>query len=294
LARDSSGNLIGHVSIWFRSTPSRNETRAKVGFIGHYFALSSQAGIALLNHACRSLKNRGCDLAVGPVDGNTWRRYRFVTKSAPVAKFFLEPENPPEYPLHFLEAGFNVAATYASSMLPVKPEFLQSDSAGSSHSTSSTIIIRSIDPDRFHSELRKLYGIALSAFQNNYLYTPIDEEEFVSRYTRLKPIINKDLVLLAEVGGEPSGFVLALPDVLDATGKTAIIKTLARKRGASLKGLGLLLTNEVHLRAHELGFKNMIHALYKDDNASSAFSTTDDAQIIRKYSVFEKALTQSG
>jgi len=42
----------------------------------------------------RSLRAAGCALAAGPVDGDTWHRYRLVTWSDGTPPFSLEPFSP--------------------------------------------------------------------------------------------------------------------------------------------------------------------------------------------------------
>ena len=87
-----------------------------VGLVGRYRADSKASGAAMLSAACRLLAGRGCKLAVGPMDGSTWRRYRLVTETGSRLPFFLEPDNPPEWPAHFAAAGFVPLARYDSAM----------------------------------------------------------------------------------------------------------------------------------------------------------------------------------
>ena len=57
----------------------------------------------------------GCDLTLGRMDGNTWRRYRLLTWRGTDPPFLLEPDNPDDWPRHFEAAGFAPLATYYSS-----------------------------------------------------------------------------------------------------------------------------------------------------------------------------------
>ena len=43
-------------------------------------------------------------MAVGPMDGSTWRRYRFITERGAEPAFFLETYNPDVWPLNFTGA----------------------------------------------------------------------------------------------------------------------------------------------------------------------------------------------
>ena len=85
-ALDSEQRIRARCSIWWRDTANVNGS--KTGAIGHYAATDAECGEAVLQHACRELKNRRCDMAVGPLDGNTWRRYRFITERGAAKPFF--------------------------------------------------------------------------------------------------------------------------------------------------------------------------------------------------------------
>ena len=51
-----------------------------------------------------------CTIAIGPVDGNTWQRYRLITEPGTEPPFFLEPDNPDAWPGQFTAAGFTPLA----------------------------------------------------------------------------------------------------------------------------------------------------------------------------------------
>ena len=90
-------------SLWWRQVPLLpNET---LGVIGHYAALQQAASDMLLQHACAQLQRQACGVAVGPMNGNTWRSYRFVCETSGEAEFFLEPTNPTVWPEYWRQAG---------------------------------------------------------------------------------------------------------------------------------------------------------------------------------------------
>jgi GNAT superfamily N-acetyltransferase len=58
--------------------------------------------------------------------------------------------------------------------------------------------------------LRELYN---KAWQNNWGFVPFTAAEFDYMAHSMKPLVIPDLTLIAEVNGEPAGFILTLPDV---------------------------------------------------------------------------------
>ena len=107
--------------------------------------------------------------------------------------------------------------------------------------------------------------------------------------TRIVP----ELVLIAERGGVPVGFVFAVPDHLQAgRGEpvtTIVLKTIAVLPERPLGGLGRLLAWECEQRAAALGFTRSIHALMPSRSKSSNISS-DHATVFRRYALLARAL----
>src|SRR5689334_5383125 len=103
-------------SCWWSTGHTLNTDRIehveRVGIIGHYFADDADAGTRVLNDACAQLAAHGCTIAVGPMDGNTWRSYRLVIERGSEPPFFLEPDTPDAWVSHFTAAGFDTLANY--------------------------------------------------------------------------------------------------------------------------------------------------------------------------------------
>lgn len=108
------GSLAARCSLWWTDTP-RLQGRA-VGAIGHYAAADLITAQRLLAAAAQSLQRLGCAVAVGPLDGNTWRSYRLVSERNEYPPFYFEPDHPADWPAHFAAAGFTVLANYRSSL----------------------------------------------------------------------------------------------------------------------------------------------------------------------------------
>jgi GNAT superfamily N-acetyltransferase len=275
-------------SAWWQSTPRLDGQR--VGFLGHYAATDAAAGRRVLGHACERLRLEGCTLAIGPLDGNTWHHYRFVTDCGTSPSFFLEPDNQDAWPAQFEAEGFTVFATYRSAVADLD----QRAATNAVHGVPRHgVTIRHLNVDDVEGELGKLYRVSIESFAENLLYTSISESEFVHLYRRILPVVRPELVVLAEIDRDPVGFLFAIPDALEAarTGRdarTIIVKTLAvvpRWRGI---GLGRQLFARVNAVATGLGFTRAIHALMHDGNVSQRIS--GDARTIRRYALYAKAL----
>ena len=282
-----TNEVAARCSLWWKQTPPYESQR--IGLIGHFAAQDAAATNELLTAACEALRARDCTMAMGPLDGNTWNHYRWVTESSGVPSFLLEPENPPEWPEYFTAHGFAPVAEYFSTMtddLTVRHPHLDDIAARLQHVT-----IRAVQRDCLTEELPRIYAVAAVAFQNNFLYTPMDEAEFVAQYEPLRRFIQPELILLAEHDGRAVGFLFALPDWLQAqraeTMDTFIVKTVAVM--PEYAGLGSLLVARSHEVGAALGFRRAIHALMHEDNYSRRISQ-HYSQPLRRYALFAKEL----
>jgi GNAT superfamily N-acetyltransferase len=282
---DAGGELVARCSLWWSDVPPLFGQR--VGAIGHYAARRPEAVGPLLGHACERLAAHGCSLAVGPMDGNTWRRYRLLTERGTEPPFLLEPDNPDDWPAHFTGHGFAPLAEYYSAVNDDLSRTIIQSTAPMG------VTVRNLDLDRFEDELRAIHALSLASFTDNFLYTPIGEEEFVAQYLPVRPHVRPELVLLAERAGELVGFLFAVPDLLQARrGKpvdTVIFKTMAVHPGLRGLGLGSHLMAQAHDAARRLGFRRAIHALMHADNRSRRISD-HTARTIRRYTLFARPL----
>lgn len=288
---DQKGQVRARCSIWWRESAQVNGTRT--GTIGHYAATDETFGGTLLQHACRELKHRGCELAVGPMDGNTWRRYRFVTERGAARPFFLEPDNPDEWPIHFSRQGFGTLARYVSEINPSMA--VRQPELGSLRQKfkDAGISIASLDADNPDAELDGIYDVVTESFKDAFMYTELDRESYRRMYVPLLQGVDPRLMLVAKQCGEVVGFVFAPPDMLQRGYQDKIdaivIKTIAILPRKELSGLGRVLIVDMLANAVDMGFTTAISALMHADNRSQQISSAC-AGPMRRYSLFAKEL----
>ncbi len=289
------GGVTAHCSLWWNEVPPYPSAP---GLIGHYNGRDRLAATLLLNHACDQLAQQGCAIAIAPIDGNTWRPYRLLSQRGSEPSFFLEPNNPDEWCDQFLDAGFSPLAEYTSALnATLSDDPLQLDprlQAVSDRLHQAGITVRSLlNTQSFELELQRIHQLSLNSFRQNFLYTPIDQAEFVAQYSQIQPYVDPEFVLLAEQHGQLVGFLFAIPDLLQAKRgesiNTLIIKTVAVLPGRMYAGLGNLLVAQVQAIAHQRGYTRAIHALMHNANSSTNISHRY-AQTIRQYTLYKKRI----
>ena len=286
-----AGKIEAHASLWWKETPGYQEER--VGVIGHYASAGGEAASALLQAATRELQKQKCTLAIGPMDGNTWRRYRFVVDAGTEPTFFLEPANPPQWPIEWEQAGYFPLAQYVSAL---NADLLQTDDRMprvAEKLKDEGVHIRPAVGSELPSDLSRIYGLSQIAFAKNFLYTELPERAYLAQYARLLPQIRPELLLLAERGNDLVGFLFAIPDLAQAARgqaiNTFIIKTVAVLPDPSFAGLGALMAAQVQQTGRSLGFRRCIHALMYEGNVSKNTSRRY-AHLMRRYAIFQRSI----
>lgn len=277
--------VVARCSLWYTGTPLHHGRR--VGFIGELEARDEAAASILLERAARRLRAAGCELAAGPVDGDTWHRYRLVTWSDGTEPFVLEPFSPPDAVASWRAAGFAPLETYAS---------LRDDALGDrdpqvpalvARLRSAGVTVRALDLDRFDDELAQIHLLALRGFRDAPLYAPLPFEAFTALYRPLVPLLERRLCPVAELDGRIVAALFALRD--PRAPATVVLKTVVRDPDRRLAGIGFVLTDAARAAAHQLGATRAISALQHDGSVSRALAGR--AVVFRRYAVFAKELS---
>jgi hypothetical protein len=292
-AISDAGLVEAHASLWWTLVP-RHGTHT-VGVIGHYASANDEAAAILLPAALRILELQGCTLAIGPMDGNTWRRYRFVVDAGSEPTFFLEPANPAAWPLQWQREGFAPLAHYVSSL---NADLTQTDSRVSRVALRMEglgVGIRAARIPELPSDLVRIYRLSQVAFSHNFLYTELPLAAYLAQYEKILPHIQPDLLLLAERGADLVGFVFAIPDLAQAALSqpidTFLLKTVAILLDPAFAGLGALLAERVQQEGRRLGFRRCIHALMHEKNVSLNTSLRYGF-VMRRYALFSRELSR--
>ena len=281
-------------SLWWRSVPPLNDER--LGVIGHYGAATAEDGGRILDAAATELARQGCSLAVGPMDGNTWRRYRLVVERGTAPPFFMEPTNPDDWPSHYEAGGFTPIAHYFSALNADLAAHDERMGEVAERLENVGVRLRTLDLTQFDAEVTRIYRVAEIAFAKAFLYTPLPEPEFVAQYERIRQFVRPELVIVAEHEDRLVGFCFTIPDVLElgsgSRPRTTIIKTLAVLPDRTYAGLGSLLSDRSHAAAQSLGYTRMIHALMHESNRSRQISAHTGTPM-RRYALFQRRLASA-
>ncbi|MCG8702080.1 MAG: hypothetical protein MI922_28760 [Bacteroidales bacterium] len=244
----------------------------------------------LLQYAFEEIKSGGYHTVIGPMDGSTFNGYRFSVQNKH-RNFFMEPYHHAYYNEQFMANGFEVIARYDSKL----DDAVQVDKNRLERAEQlfkvKGAVMRHLYMDSFEDELRKIAHFTNEAFKNNFLFTPVDEDEFVGKYMKFKSYINPSLVWMVEDKSSTlHALMFAVEDFLSQQRDTLIIKTLARLPDSPFRGIGSYLVLKVNQLAVANGYQKIIHAFMKEENESKVMSERLNAKPYKQYLLYAKSL----
>ncbi|MFA7330177.1 MAG: GNAT family N-acetyltransferase [Candidatus Delongbacteria bacterium] len=210
------GQPIARVGAWLAEGLTGVEGVA--GLLGLFESRDDlEAARPLLRAAREWLRQGGARAAFGPLDGDTWHRYRFNLGPRDTRPFLLEPVNPPWYPQLWLACGFTETARYLSKQVPDMAAVLPAFAGAHAQARAAGYRFRPLDPARFEQELELLHQLACRIFPVNPFYSPSGLEDFRDLYRPLKPVLDPGLVWFChDRSGAPAAFLFSLPDQFEA------------------------------------------------------------------------------
>lgn len=214
-------------------------------------------------------KNNGYEYLTGPINGSTWKKYR-ITLPSNNLPFLMDNYNKPYYAKLFEDYGFETISNYTSSITSNLDKDYSRLEKFEKIFENKGVKIRKFNPGKFDEDIRKIYDVSVQSFVNNFLYTPVEFEEFYKMYEPVKNFLNPEWILIAEDEiNNPVAFVFGFNNLFSKDKKSLVVKTLAQIPDYKYRGIGSYLTEFLHRKAFMAGYDNIIHALMHETNVSA-------------------------
>jgi ribosomal protein S18 acetylase RimI-like enzyme len=209
-----NGETVGRIMA--SDDPNYNSLhKSNVGCFGLFECLDDRTiAAALFSAAGKWLRRKGRDEIMGPIDYSTNYVCGLLVDGFEFPPTLLTAHNPPYYAPLIAGEGFKKAKdfyawwfsdpAYAASRLRRLSAVLQKR-----HPVS----IRAGNLKNIREESRRLREIYNEAWKENWGFVPFTEKEFEFMARELKQLIVPEFALIAEVGDEPVGFILCIPDI---------------------------------------------------------------------------------
>ncbi len=212
LARRNS-EVVGRVAAIVNDNHNQFHNE-KAAFFGFFESIDDpDVAAALLEQVEEWGRREGMSVVRGPMNFSTNDTCGLLIDGFDSPPVIMMPYNPPYYIDLLEKAGYTKAkdlyAYFMDHKTPLSPRVVK---VAEKAMHDEGLTLRSLNMKEFDAELARVKAIYNSAWERNWGFVPMTDEEFSHMAKELKPIVDPDLVLIAEVGGEPAGFALCLPD----------------------------------------------------------------------------------
>ena len=182
----ASDGGLGVARVVARLSPTLiDENGRPVGMLGFFEAINNPYAVhELFAAAVVWLRAHKAGLIVGPMDCDTWHRYRLNLGPFDMPTFLLEPYNLPFYAALSEAAGFVPLEEYHSKFVSDPVAVTTALEPFQQRVIRQGGELRRLDRTRFTDELRVIFELSLRIFASNFLYSAIPWSEFQKMYGR--------------------------------------------------------------------------------------------------------------
>ena len=207
------GEIVGRIAAV--NDPHYNQFHdTSLGFFG-MFECIDDAGVArgLFDAAAGWCKSQGFAQMMGPLNFSSNYECSVLTEGFDAPPVVMMAYNPRYYPALYEACGMTKAkdlwAWELSSSVPLPEKVTR---IAEKVRTREGIVVRPVNMKDFEGELRRIKIIYNAAWEKNWGFVPMTEAEFDHMAREMKQIVVPELLLLAEVKGEPVAFSMTIPD----------------------------------------------------------------------------------
>ncbi|MEK7309571.1 MAG: N-acetyltransferase [Planctomycetota bacterium] len=187
----------------------------KTGFFGFFECVNSpEAAKYILDAASRFCQEKGMERMRGPMNFSTNDTCGILIEGFDSPPLIMMPYNPAYYIDLMEKSGFAKAKDLYAYFADyrIKEQIPRMERLAQRVTKSSDVVIRNINFKNITNDIRVIKHIYNNAWDKNWGFVPMTDGEFDYMASDMKKVVDPDLALIAEIGGNPAGFSLALPD----------------------------------------------------------------------------------
>jgi len=213
LAMDGN-KIVGRIAS-IRNNTHIKYTRKDEGFFGFFDSIDNKdVSDKLFDAVVKWLKNEKLNGVIGPVNFSTNETCGVLVDGFDSPPIVMLTYNKPYYANLLEHYGFKKEMDlYAYKLVVANITTANSAKNLEERLNKRGIVIRTMNMKKFKSEVAKVKEIYNSAWDKNWGFVPMTDEEFDYMAKDLKMILDPDFALIAEYDGKPIGFSLFLPDI---------------------------------------------------------------------------------
>ena len=314
------GRISAHIDRLALAQPVEQGMGQGTGNFGMFEAEDDAVGTALIATAEDWLRTKGMTRVLGPISLSIWEEPGLLIAGHDHPPTVMMGHNSPAYQAIIEGAGYapvKQLKTYELDITRDFPPLIQR--IVQSGEKNSRIRIRPVDKSKFDKEAAIILAILNDAWGQNWGFVPITDEEVAHTGKKLKPIVFEDLIMIAELDGEPVAFMMTLPDLNGALvplngslfpfGFLKLLKWLKKPQVRTMRVplMGVVQKLQSSRMASQLAFmmieyirrnaisrygstRGEIGWVLDDNQGMNAIADAIDSQVNKIYQIYEKPL----
>jgi hypothetical protein len=205
-----------------RVTAHRDENYDKFystrqGFFGFYESIESAEVAEKLMRASENwMKTRGIDSLIGPFNFTTNHEVGFLIKGFDSPPVIMMTYTKPYYPEQLNQLGYQKEKELIAFWVDkdtITPELFVVMAKRIAREMEGSYEIRTLNMANFKSEIKIILDIYTEAWNKNWGFVPMTEEEIDDMAHQLKNIIQPEYIYFLYKDGEPAAVLFCLPDI---------------------------------------------------------------------------------
>ncbi|WP_298402065.1 N-acetyltransferase [Sphingobium sp.] len=314
------GRISAHIDRLALQQPVEQGMGPGTGNFGLFEAEDDATGKALIATAEDWLRGQGMTRVLGPISLSIWEEPGLLIEGHDHPPTVMMGHNSPAYQAMIEGTGYipvKQLKTYELDITKQFPPLIQR--IVQSGEKNARIRIRQVDKSHFDKEAAIILSILNDAWGNNWGFVPITDEEVAHTGKKLKPIVFEDLIMVAELDGEPVAFMMTLPDLNEAVaslngslfpfGWIKLLKWLRKPQCRTMRVplMGVVQRLQSSRMASQLAFmmieyirrnatarygstRGEIGWVLDDNQGMNAIADAIDSKVNKVYQIYEKAL----
>jgi hypothetical protein len=211
------GRISAHIDRLALEMPPEQGFGPGTGFWGLFEAEDEEVAAAVIAQAEQWLRGKGLTQALGPVSLSIWEEPGLLVEGHDHPPTVLMGHHPAHYQAWIEAQGYapvKKLLTYDLDVSQGFPPLIERIIAAGERNP--RIRIRKVNKSRFAEEAAIILAILNDAWSDNWGFVPLTQPEIDDVGKKLKPLVFEDLIMIAELDGEPVAFMVTLPDLNEA------------------------------------------------------------------------------
>ncbi len=224
---ERDGKVVGRIAA-IRNNNYNEYAKTKVGFFGFFDVINDyEVAKKLLDTANDWIKKEGLTDIIGPTNFSTNETCGLLVEGLDSAPVIMMTYNKAYYKTFLDKYGFTKQMdliAYVLDPMDMPEKLLRLAKGIEERLKRRNITVRKINMKDFNNEVAKVKEIYNAAWDKNWGFVPMTDDEFKFQAKDMKMILDKDFAYVAEDNGKVIAFSLTIPNVNE------VFKTIKRGR----------------------------------------------------------------